>query len=1554
MRVNTLLRLVLACLLLSLPAAAQAEGCGFGVPFIWTGLAGTNNWNDDDNWIPTVAPGMCDDVTITPGLAQPFINGTVLCGTIHIQPDAEVTIASGGRLVLDGDLELQWNVVDAKVGILRIETGGEVEIAGDWIQPNNTSLPELGGTVQFTGNSLIVSDTFVRFDTVNIDADATVTLVNSLVQVVGDFFIASGGQLLGDQFLQFVGDGSISTGSSSIPLLSVASGTRRVTGITRVEAELRVLAGGTLEMEQGDTLFVDGQATLSGVLRALGGPGSASSKIDVAGDVLADGTLEREHPTGSRLEFQVEGDWTGASSFDALFDNFRFCFDGDLPNTLSGDLRLGKVDFTDDGVHTLGSGTFRFLEVEVDDLSILDIGANTVVFHRVFDADDNPSTVLGTGTLEYQGIDGDSLFVTADNLVPALRVVSGDLNVDDSRVASLEVLGGSVRLGTFEALVVDGDASFLGGAFAFSGVDFGQEETLEVGGDLLLDGTVFDAGADESGLFRIQGDVELRTPLTQPRARMEFVGGASVVRGPQPDLPSVEVLAGGVTLDASAARAAGVTVAAGQTLDLNGATLTFAGDLTTNAAGASINGPGLLELDFPGQLASVSGGASALPGLVITSGELDVFTSSTVAGVLQTGGTLFVRDGRTLTVEGDATFLGGILSSFSPSVGEPVLDVGGSVTIDGGTFVQGFAPDFVIRCGGSWNELSDFGLVGQSSRVELSGGASTISGTPSFPDLVVDGGPRTVTAASLRASGVTLGAGATLDLGAAHVTFAGDLDASAAGATVGGSGELEYDAPGTTSRLFGGTSELPALRVTAGTLIVESATVAALAQTGGALAIGGDDVLAVQGDARFEGGVLTKFGAGSGEPELDVDGDFVADGGSFQPGLEFDFVIRCAGDWSELQPFGLAAQVDRVELDGLAPSVIEGTPTFTDLVVKNGPRTIATALPLGADLVRVETGGSLRVDAAVDAPGVPFDVDDSGTLSVGPGGSLALDAASSIDVGALGALELHGQPASPASLVGANGGGYALSVAGTLSASNFVVAEAGPGGLVLGSTATLAAAPFDLRGGTFTAGASAAGGRLLDLELAGAHTLVSLLFEDPLDVLPSNARRASGPPISFQNFGGDLGGPAFEDDPAQDPVGNPQGNLVWLAPLVTDLASFSATPGPEEVELAFATNTEDVVDAFVIEVGPTASGPFTTLVELAPLGGGAYAVLDAGLPADVARHYRLTQRLTTSAVELLATAQATPYSATFPDNVIAVGPNGDFPDPASALAAASEFPVLLRVETGVYPAFTIDGAALGSVHVLPDGSGPVILDTTTGPLVIRDVAFPNHVELAELELLGNPSTSSMRVEDCLGAIVLDELTLHGGVGQPGLAIEDSLFVTVQDGAIDGTPGIRAEGALAKVYVGRGQLDTLELANGAAAETVQTPALVTGDGTTQHVELAGTQPHIDCDRWLTLGEPFGLTVEAEPGGVYALFASGGVVPADLGAPFWQMLSLFDLAGFQQLGAGVVPPGGAFDVPLVLPPKSGFLGASPLLQLAQIEANPELELRFSNGRFLHGQP
>ena len=612
---------------------------------------------------------------------------------------------------------------------------------------------------------------------------------------------------------------------------------------------------------------------------------------------------------------------------------------------------------------------------------------------------------------------------------------------------------------------------------------------------------------------------------------------------------------------------------------------------------------------------------------------------------------------------------------------------------------------------------------------------------------------------------------------------------------------------------------------------------------------------------------------------------------------------------------------------------------FPALQISNGTRVAGSDLDLQASSVEVISSGALDLAGRrVSLPAGPVTV--KGELAVGAGGELQLGSAVSLGVTSSGTLRVVGEPGDPATVSGHLGGGYALSVDGDLAARNYAFRDMGPAGVVF--TGDLAPAPDDLRGGVFDR--AAPGGVLLDLGQGAGHVFWYASFLDSTGTAAANVRRSSGSPVAFANWGGAFGGEAFEDDPA--------GLIDWLPPDVTELASFSATNGPEQVLVEWETTREVDVDAFVLEAGPGAAGPFATLAELPPAGPGPYAFSHGPLPEDVAVHYRLLERVSSGALNLLAEDSATPYDADLPAVFRRVGPNGEFATLQAAVDAAAAPFAVLQVEAGTYGSFAVDAPA-GNVHVVPDGSGPVVIDTGPGPLEVRNTLPGQTVSLVELVVLGSPSAPSIRIQDTQGLVILDGLEVHGGQGQPGIVAATAAAVTLQRSQVDGEPGL--ESSASTVYASRGALDEADLTAGSTLKTAQLAPAVTTDPSSQHVAFAGLMPDLDAPPFPVLGQPLTLDVETDPGAAWLVFASPGYGLLDLQDPaLWQMAVFLDLAAFAELAAGAGDPvTGQATAVVQLPPEGSLLGREIVLQLLQVSPGAPL-LRPSNVTTLFALP
>jgi beta-lactamase superfamily II metal-dependent hydrolase len=343
-------------------------------------------------------------------------------------------------------------------------------------------------------------------------------------------------------------------------------------------------------------------------------------------------------------------------------------------------------------------------------------------------------------------------------------------------------------------------------------------------------------------------------------------------------------------------------------------------------------------------------------------------------------------------------------------------------------------------------------------------------------------------------------------------------------------------------------------------------------------------------------------------------------GGTLQ--LSSSHPLTVGGHWTNGGTFSHGSAT--VVLDGTA-AVQGGSPTaFHDLTIASGQRSAAAAFSIEGALV-VDAGATLLVGAStVTLP--TGSVTAPGTISVGAGGTLALGPAVTALVPPGGTLSLVGAPGSPATVAGVNGGGYALTVGGTIAARHFAFSGMGAAGVVVGAAATIAPSPHDFQAGTFDHAAAAAGSVLLDITRSAPTELRYLALLASSSTGTFGVRCTDGAAITFVNWSGALGGPAVEDDPG--------GRLHWTTQ-ATQVASFLATPGCTDVELHWTTTAEVDVDRFLVERGLTAAGPFTQVAETVPVGPSTYAFVDLALPQGTQFHYRLSERILIGAVNQL-------------------------------------------------------------------------------------------------------------------------------------------------------------------------------------------------------------------------------------------------------------------------------------------------------------------------------
>lgn len=95
----------------------------------WTGNAGTNNWNDANNWSGGTLPGCDTDVSLTKPFSPVFVTANAQCGNLTLNGGTIVQVQSGARLTLGcGTGSGKQLVLNSSFNRFEVLTGGEVRV----------------------------------------------------------------------------------------------------------------------------------------------------------------------------------------------------------------------------------------------------------------------------------------------------------------------------------------------------------------------------------------------------------------------------------------------------------------------------------------------------------------------------------------------------------------------------------------------------------------------------------------------------------------------------------------------------------------------------------------------------------------------------------------------------------------------------------------------------------------------------------------------------------------------------------------------------------------------------------------------------------------------------------------------------------------------------------------------------------------------------------------------------------------------------------------------------------------------------------------------------------------------------------------------------------------------------------------------------------------------------------------------------------------------------------------------------------------------------------
>ncbi len=598
---------------------------------------------------------------------------------------------------------------------------------------------------------LVVSGRFVT--TAGLDVDDDVTVSNELnvgsgtvrfgsdVTITGAI-VSSPGALL---VLDGASSGLVTSQANPLPPVEIAkqgAGVATFGGPLVVSDAIQLLSG-TLDV-QGNTT-VDASGPGQGNVIFAGGilTGSASATLDVARDVTFSGTYCATPPN-----VECSGDWSanplfqpvqgevvfrqspGVQTIDGTFANFHDLrvesnVTSLIPLAFTGDLTVKNATFAVESAVSVpvagtltstGSVSAPATTWIVEGPVAIQAGSFTIAGGS-FGDDLVAEGILSSGPITFHGAQSATLRST--NVLPSVTVAKS-ASSSVATVGTLEIIGDVVIesgiLHVASEVRVEGDAYFVGGTLTGSS---SGSVVLDVDGDVTFAGTV----AITPPSMEVEGDftahpffipVQSRVLIDgNPGTPMHQIAGA-LARFHDLEVAQFQDVAAVGDIEVSGDLIVGGTLQTAGTVDVEGETSvdgagtflagagdhSFGGNLEVYGA-LSASGTFTLDGFTPHPGAVILSAQSPLPDLVVAkAGDVSFQGDAIVASIELQSGNLDVVSG-TVSVPGDATFLGGILTGAgSPSV----LDVDGDVVFTG-TGVTA-PPD--IRCAGDWTGHVNF------------------------------------------------------------------------------------------------------------------------------------------------------------------------------------------------------------------------------------------------------------------------------------------------------------------------------------------------------------------------------------------------------------------------------------------------------------------------------------------------------------------------------------------------------------------------------------------------------------------------------------------------------------------------------------------------------------------------------------------------------------------------------------------------------------------------------------------------------------------------------
>ncbi len=214
-----------------------------------------------------------------------------------------------------------------------------------------------------------------------------------------------------------------------------------------------------------------------------------------------------------------------------------------------------------------------------------------------------------------------------------------------------------------------------------------------------------------------------------------------------------------------------------------------------------------------------------------------------------------------------------------------------------------------------------------------------------------------------------------------------------------------------------------------------------------------------------------------------------------------------------------------------------------------------------------------------------------GTYQISPGGTLGIGNGTSLTVDAAGTLEAVGTTSNIVTISNnASGGRYNFTVNGTIAAEYYLFEYMSSGGIYLSGTSTIDATNH-FSNGTFTRGANS--GQLFRVENTQSFTGNDSIYDVSFPINPGGSaanvtkNSAASGTLEFYNATGAFSGEDYDQDPGGLIIWTGPVTLTWVGTVSTnwnDVGNWSASSGPDIVP----TGAEDVI------IAPAVNQPILT------------------------------------------------------------------------------------------------------------------------------------------------------------------------------------------------------------------------------------------------------------------------------------------------------------------------------------------------------------------------